>query len=234
MAEARRLWEAGERGPVWIQALEQTAGRGRRGRAWTGLEGNLFLTGLVTLETTPQAAANLSFACALAVAELADRFVDPQTVRLKWPNDVLLDGVKTSGILLESWAGPAPGLMALALGIGVNIAAAPEAAALDRPATCLREHLRPQAGLPDPRRAGAILVERLGHWIAVWQEQGFAPIRSAWLERAAGLHGPVTARLQDRDIHGTLRGMTDTGELLIEVDGGFTSRISAGDIFIHG
>jgi BirA family biotin operon repressor/biotin-[acetyl-CoA-carboxylase] ligase len=233
-SEARRLAEAGETGPVWVQALEQTAGRGRRGRAWTGLTGNVFITGLVTLNATPQEAANLSFACALAVAETADCWVDPAQVAVKWPNDVLVHGTKTSGILLESWPGPAPGTLQLALGIGLNVAAAPPATDLERPATCLAAHLRAGAVLPSAQEAGAMLASRAMAWIETWQQGGFAPIRSAWTARAAGLGKPATARLQASEITGTLRGLAETGELLLEDAAGTVHRIAAADIFLHG
>jgi BirA family biotin operon repressor/biotin-[acetyl-CoA-carboxylase] ligase len=232
MLEVRRLADAGETGPMWVQALEQTAGKGRRGRAWQGLGGNVFLTGLVTLEATPQEAANLSFAAALAVAETVDLFVAPQRVRLKWPNDVLIDGIKTSGILLESWPGPAAGLLCVSIGIGLNVAAAPDSARVERPATCIAGHLAPGAVLPTAEQAGVELAARMERWIARWQTGGFAPVRTHWTARAAGLDGPVTARLQDRDIHGTLRGISDTGCLLLEAEGGLTHQISAADVFI--
>jgi BirA family transcriptional regulator, biotin operon repressor / biotin---[acetyl-CoA-carboxylase] ligase len=232
MREARRLADAGETGPLWVQALEQTAGKGRRGRAWHGLAGNVFLTGLVTLQATPQEAANLSFAAALAVAQTADACVDPALVRVKWPNDVLIGGRKTSGILLESWPGPAAGLLTLLIGIGLNVAAAPGDASVESPATCLARHLEPGAALPTAEQAGVLLAGHMEHWIARWQDHGFAPVRAAWTARAAGLDGPVTARLQDRDIHGTLRGISDTGCLLLEGEGGFTHQIAAADIFI--
>ena len=233
-SEARRLAQAGETGPVWIQALEQTAGRGRRGRAWTGLTGNVFITGLVTLTATPQEAANLSFACALAVADTADRWVDPVQVAVKWPNDVLIHGVKTSGILLESWPGPAAGTLQLALGMGLNVAAAPPAADLERPATCLAAHLRAGAALPSAQEAGAVLAACAMGWIETWQQSGFAAIRTAWTARAAGLGRPATARLPSGEITGTLRGLADTGELLLEDTGGTVHRIAAADIFLHG
>lgn len=233
-SEARRLAQAGETGPVWIQALEQTAGRGRRGRAWTGLSGNVFITGLVTLTATPQEAANLSFACALAVADTADRWVDPAQVAVKWPNDVLIHGAKTSGILLESWPGPAAGTLQLALGMGLNVAAAPPVADLERPATCLAAHLRADAALPSAQEAGAVLAACAKTWIETWQRDGFAPLRTAWTSRAAGLGRPATARLQASEITGTLRGLADTGELLLEDAGGTVHRIAAADIFLHG
>jgi BirA family transcriptional regulator, biotin operon repressor / biotin---[acetyl-CoA-carboxylase] ligase len=228
--EARRRADSGETGPLWIASHEQTAGRGRRGRAWTGLCGNLFCTGLFTLQHPPAEAANLSFAAALAVAETADHWIDPQIVSVKWPNDVLLHGIKTSGILLESWTAPGRGLQ-LAVGIGINVAAAPASATLERRATCLAAHLR--AGSPVPGTADVLerLSSRFAHWFGVWEGEGFAPLQAAWMRRAAGLGRPAEVRLPDRTLHGVLRGISETGALLLEAPDGVTLEIAAGDVF---
>ena len=100
--EARRLAEAGERGPLWIMAERQTAGRGRRGRSWETLTGNLAATLLLRPENTPAPVGQLSFAAALAVADVAAHVAPHAAITVKWPNDVLVDGKKTAGILLES------------------------------------------------------------------------------------------------------------------------------------
>ncbi|MCG8441445.1 MAG: biotin--[acetyl-CoA-carboxylase] ligase, partial [Caulobacterales bacterium] len=135
--EARRRLDAGERPPFWIQSRRQTAGRGRRGRPWSSLDGNLFLTGAVAPAAPAADAAQLSFAGALAVADLLDAHVEPSEVALKWPNDVLLAGDKVSGVLLEA-QGQGEGLTVL-IGVGVNLAAAPGGA------TAMAAHLRPGA-----------------------------------------------------------------------------------------
>jgi BirA family biotin operon repressor/biotin-[acetyl-CoA-carboxylase] ligase len=225
---ARAAAEAGETGPLWIAAHRQTAGRGRRGRAWTGLEGNLFATGLFTFDAGPAAVANLSFAAALAVAETCDQSVNPARVRVKWPNDVLIDGAKTSGVLLESWAAPAGGLH-LAVGIGINVAAAPEGT--ETPATALIHHARADAPALTAPTALAHLARRFAHWVAVWEAEGFAPLRTAWLDRATGLGGQARARLADRTIEGRFEGLSETGALCLRTTGGDLVEISAGDVF---
>ena len=103
-AEARRRAEAGEGGPVWITAAAQTAGRGRRGRAWSTQRGNLAATLLTLTDRPPAEAAQLSFVAALAACDLADTCLGPGVARLKWPNDVLFHGKKAVGILVESGA----------------------------------------------------------------------------------------------------------------------------------
>ena len=137
-AEARRRAEAGEGGPVWITAARQTAGRGRRGRAWSTKTGNLAAT-LLFITTKPAGeAAQLSFVAALAAAELADTCIGPGAAKLKWPNDVLIYGRKAVGILIESGARPEGGLW-MAVGIGINLAHAPQD--VERPATAFAEHM---------------------------------------------------------------------------------------------
>jgi BirA family transcriptional regulator, biotin operon repressor / biotin---[acetyl-CoA-carboxylase] ligase len=225
--EARRLASLGETGPIWIAARRQTAGRGRRGRAWTGIEGNLFATGLFSLEQTPVEAANLSFAAALAVAETVDGWVDPAAVQLKWPNDVLIHWVKTSGILLESWQGD--GRLCLLVGIGINLAAAPEDT--ERPATCLARHLPKGIAVPEPGVAMLRLAERFELWLNLWRAEGFAPVRAAWLQRAAGVGAGITARLPLEEIAGRFRGLDQTGALELEIETGAVRTITAGDVF---
>src|SRR3984957_12027094 len=125
-AEARRRADAGERGPLWLTAKRQTAGRGRRGRAWETGAGNLAATLLTHTEKPPAEAAQISFVAALAVADLAAAFVPASLVSLKWPNDPMIAGKKTAGILVESGPHPSGGLW-LAGGCGGNLAAPPDA-----------------------------------------------------------------------------------------------------------
>lgn len=148
-AEARRLAEAGEAGPRWIVARRQTAGRGRRGRKWETEQGNLAATLLITTPKSAAEAAQATFVAALAVADLLDVFVSPALVSIKWPNDVLLDGVKVSGILVESGA-HANGDLWLAVGIGVNLAHAPDDT--ERGATSIAERLRADLAFAPPHR----------------------------------------------------------------------------------
>ena len=134
--EARRLAEAGEAGPLWIVACEQSAGRGRRGREWVSSRGNLFATLLLRPGRAADVCAQLSFVAALATGDAVASFAPSARIALKWPNDVLLDGHKVAGILLES-AGSAGGCAVewLAVGIGMNLANYP--AGTDMPATSL-------------------------------------------------------------------------------------------------
>ncbi len=224
-AEAREQAEAGNRGPFWIAARRQTSGRGRRGRAWTGLEGNLFTTGLYTLPGDPAQAAELSFLAALAVAEVCDLALEDRArTRVKWPNDVLVDGRKVCGILLESGQAPGGGLW-VAVGIGLNLTAHPDDA--ERPAISIAHaggSLQREAALDH-------LIERFEAWRMRWQQQGFGPVRDAWLARAHGLGAPCIARLSNETLSGVFADLGPDGALRLDLDGGGRRYISAGDVF---
>jgi BirA family biotin operon repressor/biotin-[acetyl-CoA-carboxylase] ligase len=228
-AEARRRAEAGEVGPLWITARKQTAGRGRRGRKWESESGNLASTLLLLTRKSPAEAAQLTFAASLAVADLLDRYVPPALVTIKWPNDVLLDGRKTSGILIES--GPAAsGVLWLAVGIGVNLSQTP--GETERPATCIAEHLNQGvASAPSVDEAAQALAETFGIWLDRWTTLGFQPILDAWTARTPGLHGPCTARLTNETLTGTADGVEADGSLRLKLLDGSLRVISAGDVF---
>lgn len=225
-AEARRLAEAGESGPLWITALRQHAGRGRRGRSWETGEGNLAATYLFVTSKPAGEAAQMSFVAALAVADLLEVYVSDAVVSLKWPNDPLLGGLKVAGILVES--GPAgPGSLWLAVGCGVNLSRPP--AQSERPATSLSAHMRGPP--PAPAEALAVLVRRLDHWRGTWEDEGFAGIARAWTARAYGLGEPCEARLPNETVRGVAEGLDPDGALRLRLADGSVRRITAGDVF---
>lgn len=225
-AEARRRAEAGAEGPVWITAKTQTAGRGRRGRAWSTTTGNLAATLLLTTDKSPAEAAQLSFVAALAAVELAETCLGPGAARLKWPNDVMVHGRKAVGILIESGA-RADGTIWLAVGIGINLAQAPQD--VERPATCFADHM---AGPPpQPLDALAVLAARFEHWRRLWADQGFAPIAEGWTGHAHGLGQPCEARLPNQTHRGIAEGLDPDGALRLRLDDGGVLRITAGDVF---
>jgi BirA family biotin operon repressor/biotin-[acetyl-CoA-carboxylase] ligase len=225
-AEARRRAEAGESGPLWITARRQTAGRGRRGRSWSTETGNLAATLLTTTDRPAAEAAQLSFVAALAACDLADACLGGGAARLKWPNDVLVFGKKAVGILVESGARP-DGRLWLAVGIGVNLAHAPQDA--ERPATSLAEYM---AGPPPGLDAAIqVLVARFEAWRRLWVTQGFAPIADGWTHRAHGLGQRCEARLPNRTVSGVAEGLDADGALRLRRDDGAVERITAGDVF---
>jgi BirA family biotin operon repressor/biotin-[acetyl-CoA-carboxylase] ligase len=228
-AEARRRAEAGEAWPLWIAAARQTAGRGRRGRAWDTGAGNLAATLLTFTDKPPAEAAQISFVAALAVADLARSHVPAERVRLKWPNDVLISGRKAAGILVESGRRADGGLW-LATGVGVNLAHAPQE--VERPAISLAA-----AGadpVPTPSEALARLSEAFAGWLAAWEAQGFAAIAEAWTVRAYGLGEPCVARLGAETVEGVAEGLDVDGALRLRLAGGAIRRITAGDVFFEG
>jgi BirA family biotin operon repressor/biotin-[acetyl-CoA-carboxylase] ligase len=228
-AEARRRAEAGQGGPVWITAAVQTAGRGRRGRAWSTERGNLAATLLMTTDLPPVDAAQVSFVAALAASDLADACLGPGAARLKWPNDVLVHGRKAVGILVESGASPDQRLW-VAVGIGVNLKHAPTN--LERPATAFADHMA--APPPEPGAALEVLATSFERWRRLWTTQGFAPIARGWTERAMGLGEPCEARLPARTLSGVAEGLDLDGALRLRLDDGSLERVTAGDVFFGG
>lgn len=225
--EAKRRALAGATGPQWIVARRQGAGRGRRGRAWTSDTGNLFATGLYRLDCEPARAAQLSFAAALAVGDVCAQVLSPERVRLKWPNDVLVDGRKISGILLESGQHAVGGLW-LAVGIGVNLAHHPEDS--ERPAT----DLRAKGGEISVEEAAERLSQRFDYWLERWAQGGFTPIRESWLSRVHGLGDRCVVRLDHETLEGVFADLGPDGSLRLDLKDGGRRFISAGDVFFPG
>ncbi len=223
--EARRLAARGERGPLWIAAERQTAGRGRRGRDWDSPAGNLSVTLLLSPGRPVGECAQLSFAAAVAVSDVVSAYAPAGEIRVKWPNDVLAAGGKIAGILLESAsAGSEP--VWLAIGIGINLKTHP--AGTEFPATSL-----PALGVaaPAPRDALRELAASFAKWYEVWRAAGFAPVRDAWLARAAGLGRRIRARLQNEEALGVFEGIDDSGALLLRQAGSRLRAIAAGEVF---
>lgn len=216
-SEAARLARAGEAGPLWIMAEEQTAGRGRRGRRWDCGPGNLAAT--LLLCPGRKDFAQLSFAAALAVADCAAHFAPDARLSVKWPNDVLANRAKLAGILLES-AGDR-----LAIGIGINLASFPDDTPF--PATALGAL---GVAVPTPDQALTVLAGCFARWYDCWLAEGFAPLRAAWLARAAGLGARIRARLPDGELHGVFEGMDEDGALLLNQQGTIRA-IAAGEVY---
>ena len=218
-AEAKRRAEAGEAGPVWYHALIQTAGYGRRGRGWEQQTGDFSGTLLFKPDAPLDRWGQLSFIIALSLAAVLDEHVPEDRIALKWPNDVLLDGGKCAGILLENLG------KHLSIGIGVNIVTAPEG----QPYKTSR--LADHAGAPP---APGQLLERLDHhfwtFYGLWRTRGFSVIREAWLARAGGLGREITVRLPNEAFSGVFEGIDETGALILRSAAG-TRTIAAGDVF---
>ena len=227
--EAARIAPALER-PTWILAQRQTAARGRRGRVWVAPEGNFFATLVMRPPGGPQMAALRSFSAALALADaLAEATAGAAQLALKWPNDVLLNGGKVAGILLES-AGKGAGVAHLSIGIGVNLIAAPPPDAVEegavRPVSVLGE-----TGLTvTPGALIGPLARAFDGWEGQFRAHGFAPLRAAWLARAARLGEVVTARTGRETLTGTFETVDAEGNLVLKTAAGRVS-IPAADVY---
>jgi BirA family biotin operon repressor/biotin-[acetyl-CoA-carboxylase] ligase len=222
--EARRRALAGAPGPLWIMAARQLKGRGRRGRVWIAPPGNLSATLLLRPNRPAAECAQLSFAAALAVADMLARHGAP--VSLKWPNDVLAGEKKISGILLESESGRDGTAVWLAIGIGINLAAFPDDT--DLPATSLKAL---GATPPSPKDALLDLADTFAKWYEAWRRGGFAPVREGWLARAHGLGKRIRVRLANEDVTGIFRDIDETGALVLGLPQGVTRSVSAGEVF---
>lgn len=217
-------------GPTWIMTRDQTAGRGRRGRGWSMPPGNFAATLLLRPPGGVADAARLSFVAALALYDaLRDAAGPSPRLAIKWPNDVLLNGGKIAGILLES-GGSGGRVDALAVGIGVNLAAAPPADALE-PGAMPAVSLTGETGLTVPPDDFLVLLARaFDRWLRQMDQYGFAPIRTAWLARAAHLGSTITARTARTETTGTFEAIDDSGALVLLTAQG-RQTIPAADIY---
>lgn len=226
-AEAMRRVRAGERGPLWIAARRQLAGRGRNGRGWTSEPGNLYASLLATLEGPPAKAAQLSLLVGVAVHDAVEHLAPRVAVDLKWPNDLLIDGAKLAGILIESQTVPGASSLSVVIGIGLNLAHHPELP--DRRSTSLVEHGVTVA----PETALASVSQCLGRWLAAWEGgEGESCVRRAWLERAMQRGTPLSVRAGGETLTGWFAGLDDTGALLLEEATGGKRRVTFGDVQI--
>lgn len=234
-AEALRLARGGDTGRLWVASPHQTAGRGRRGRPWSTPPGNLAATVLTIVDAEPAIAATLGFVAGLSLDEAIRRAAPSLAavlptggsggrLRLKWPNDVLLDGSKLAGILLEAEPLGA-GRLAIAVGIGVNVVAAP--AGLPYPATAL-------AGLGVGVTAAGLFSALAEAWTGIeslWDGgRGFEPIRRLWLDRAAGLGETVAVAVGGEGLSGVFETIDGQGRLVIRTADARTRAVSAGEV----
>lgn len=225
--EARRRANSGDMGPAWLLARSQSAGRGRLGRQWDSPKGNLFATGLLSYPGSPAQAALASFAAGLAVIDAA-KMVGAETaaLRLKWPNDVLVDGAKLAGILIET--GSSNGALWMAAGFGVNVARAP---AIPGRATACLANLPEGKGVTAERLRAALDIAfraRLTRLVA----EGFQPIRADWLAKAAYLGERVSVPQGADRVEGIMKDLHDDGALVIELADGVLTHVRAGEISI--
>ncbi len=223
LAKARE----GDPGNLWITANRQLSGRARRGRHWVSEPGNLYAS-LLLIDPAPVAAlASLPLVVALAV-HAAIRSVLPPGSRqpsIKWPNDVLIDGAKVSGILLEGEALD-DGRQAVVIGCGINIVHAPRNGLYQ--ATTLRD----AGSSVSPQDLFARLCQAMAEWLQRWNRgQDVLAVRDAWLAVASGIGKHITVNLPDRTITGLFKDIDLAGCLVVADDDGHIQTIAAGDVF---
>lgn len=218
------------RGPAWVLAAEQTAGRGRRGRPWISPRGNFYASLILQPNEPPEQVALRSFAAALALRDACALLTGlPQAFALKWPNDVLLNGGKLAGILLES-GGAGGKLSHLVIGIGVNLIAAPPVAAVETGAVAPVSLLGETGIRITPEAFLNALAPAYAHWEAVFTSAGFAPLRAEWLRHAAKLGETIRARTGTETREGIFQTIDASGALILAMAQGAVA-ISAAEVF---
>lgn len=211
---------------IWAQS--QTAGRGRHGRGWESPQGNLYCSLLLRPEVPPAEAAQLSFVAALALAEALEPVLpDAANLAFKWPNDVLLDGRKVAGILLESSGSRNGRLDWLVIGCGLNVRHFPNNVA-GLPATSLAA-VGVVAAEPVDLLAG--FTNAFARWRKCWEGAGSGPVRDAWLGRAAQIGDDIVVRLPGSELRGRFTGLDPSGALLLDLPDGSRRTVTAGDVF---
>ncbi len=228
--EARRLAVSQTAVNTWVVADRQSGGRGRRGRLWISHPGNLYCS-LVTRPDVPVSeAARLSFVTAVALVDALKEFLPESTaITCKWPNDVLVNGQKVAGILLESASSGKKNLIDwVIVGIGINVLNFPDT--VDFPATSLSAQ-----GLDGlkPKDVFGVLAVSLAKWIGYWRTEGFDFILQAWKKVAAGMGLRITVRLQNETFDGIFQDIGQNGELVLLLDNGQQRRITAGNVFFE-
>lgn len=217
--EAARRVTSGARGPQWIIADQQEAGRGRLGRSWVSEPGNLYSTLLCPVGAEPASVPQLAFVVALAVRDVAAALLPSRKVHLKWPNDCLLVGGKVAGILCEALADGH-----VAIGCGINIAHAPRHGLY--PTACLGAQFTVDEVFAHYRNA---LAQRLAQW---HDGAGFPSITDNWKRHAIGIDERIEVAMADTRLSGTFIGLAPSGALRLLQDDGTQTDIHAGDVFI--
>lgn len=222
-AKVRALDDAADEGLV-VQSLTQSAGRGRQGNQWTSPMGNLYMSVLLRPLCTADLAGQISFVVALAVSAAMDEFiVAGHEKTLKWPNDILIDGKKVAGILLESELSPKGLVGHLIIGVGVNVLSAPEGR------VALKEVSGENRLAVHPFRDR--VLHHLDQFYALWKAEGFGPIRKLWMAQAHGVGQTLTARTPQREEKGVFKEMDEAGGLILEISENKQIVIRAGEIY---
>ena len=208
-----------------VQALVQTSGRGRHGKTWDSQIGNLFMSLLLQPTVNRVRWGELSLLSAIAVASVLSDYVDNQTIEVKWPNDVLINGKKIAGILLEvaDFCIEEPSVI---VGVGINISNVPEK--FEYPVTCIDDYKTGQTSVD------AVLISLLHHfvyWFQIWEDNGFGAIKDEWMRQAFKLNGGVLVENKNGLMaEYTFKGIDIEGAMLLDDENGKRSRILSGTV----
>jgi len=227
-AQALRALAEGQSGPHWFVTKSQNAGRGRQGRVWRSQAGNLYASLLIPVTCNPQSIPQLSFVSALGVHDCAKAMLGEKNehfkLTLKWPNDVLLEGKKLAGILLETSSMGAKPATAV-IGIGLNLAHSPQIR--DKPTICLADfhvNITPLAAL-------SVLANSMEQRLRQWEQgRNFGKIRDDWLARAQGIGAIYSATAQNRKFSGVFETIATDGALVLRLKGGELHRVTSGEV----
>ena len=228
-AEARRRAKAGEPGPLWIWSARQSQGRGRGGREWVSLHGNLFASLLIGVNCSIRVASQLALVAGVVTYDTIAKLIAYEgrsELLLKWPNDVLLAVEKLAGMLLENVGSPIENRSVIVIGTGINLADHPEN--MPQPAISLGAY-----GMTiTPADALEVLAATTHEWLTRWNEgTGFPSVRRAWLDRAGPTGRPLRVMINGDETEGVYAGLDSDGALRLLTPDGFEHRIAAGDVF---
>jgi len=206
-----------------VQAMKQTGARGRNGRVWEAPLGNIYMSLVLRPTCGLEHVGELAFVIAVGLSNALDDYIDQSKHKktLKWPNDILVDGLKMSGILLETDMSNDNELEAVVVGIGLNIFQAPEFA------VALSSVVKEPVYVTKVRD---IVLEEISKAYRLWQEEGITPIRMKWLRNAHGLGEKMTAHLPNDKYEGVFEGLSEDGALILKEESGERRIINAGDV----
>ncbi len=220
---AKNLAKNGYPSGTVVWAHRQTSGRGRHGNKWDSPSGNLFMSMLLRPDMNAALVGQMSFVVAVALAKMLEMtLLNGTKVELKWPNDILFNGRKAAGILMETELNGVQPVNWVVIGVGINVAVAPEGAS--SLVSCGVKGIALEEVLEKA-------VHEIMHQYHEWKVKGFAPVRQEWLKHAHNLGGTINVRLADKKFSGKFLGIDGTGALQIEMENGKEKTITAGEVF---
>ena len=226
--EVMRLAQSGEALPFWVVADEQTNGRGRRGRQWQGLEGNLFASGIYQFSQEPVTIATLSFVVSYSLFETLSEYIDKNRISLKWPNDILVDCKKISGILLESQI--KDGIVQLVIGVGLNVMHAPIINGYGTIA--IKDCLANPIIRLDKMKILNNFLQNFAINLSHWEEFGSAPIIEEWKKHAFKINDNIEIAQGNATINGKLTDISPCGAIILLNNDGKIVEINAGEMLL--